>query len=169
MSQSHSTFRARFSNPTLPVFHKHKQAYGLQLIHESICVCALPAPKAKSTSSDWKPRDALFLYTPCQPCNVEHTLHPNSISMVTHILYIDQPLRCVSVCLFTSLPQRPLNHDNVWTTTSADKGFPSSRPPVARATFLSRQTLAQTWACIPEDLPGSLKRFPGVLLLLLLL
>lgn len=32
-------------------------------------------------------------------CPVERTLHPNRITMVTQILYIDQPLRCVSVCL----------------------------------------------------------------------
>ncbi len=99
---------------TLNILNKLKQNYSLQLIHkfllESVSLLVL-------TQSQGTPFFSfLCLSFTTHSCPVECMLHPNTISMVTHILYVDQPLRCASVCLFfyvSSLPKQPLNRDKV--------------------------------------------------------
>lgn len=119
-------------------------------IHSWIYVFGFPARKCKSTSSDSKARDALSLFCLCQLCShscpVKCTLHPNTVSMVTHILDIDQHLRCA--CVLFSL----LYLSSLWTVTSQQiRGFPFTAS-VAQTTFLSRQTLAQPYQRISQEL-----------------
>lgn len=112
----------------------------LQLIHESTSVefllesVRLPAlTRSQGTPSFSFPR---LCY---HSCPAEHTLHPNSISMATHIMYIGHFKVCV--CVSFSLSFHPYL-SGLWTTTTFERqrqqirGFPS-RPLVAQATFLS--------------------------------
>lgn len=65
-----------------------------------------------------------------------------TVSPWQHLLYIDQPSRCVYLFFSISTPAAFEPQQTVSVLQSADKGLPSARPPVAPATFLSRQTLS---------------------------